>query len=174
MVANGLMQQDMLTVRENTRRNATTGYKPESQYRPMLALNPEGRKVTFLTRTPTSPQAKHNDNSLGVVTAEESSKREEAPAPAPGMVETRQLPPSPLSQGVPSRARTSTLFTSLNVAVPHAIRQLHHTRAFDDTQEHTTVGSCGAAHYDNCAVRAASSIVDQVTTAQLGTAFLPR
>ncbi|KAH8983670.1 hypothetical protein EDB86DRAFT_2965594 [Lactarius hatsudake] len=44
--------RDMLTVRENTRRNASSGFKPQSQYRPMLSLNPDRRKVTFLTRGP--------------------------------------------------------------------------------------------------------------------------
>jgi len=83
-----LVQQDMLTVRENTRRNASSGFKPQSQYRPMLALNPERRVVRFLTRTPTASRKKQQQQrapSPVPVGSEGKGKqrREEAEAQAP-------------------------------------------------------------------------------------------
>ncbi|KAN0141372.1 hypothetical protein V8E53_001128 [Lactarius tabidus] len=67
--------QDILTVRENTRRNASSGFKPQSQYRPMLALNPDRRRVKFLTRSPTASSRK---------------KQQRAPSPVPSGSELKQ------------------------------------------------------------------------------------
>ncbi|KAI0259964.1 hypothetical protein BC834DRAFT_590837 [Gloeopeniophorella convolvens] len=50
----------MLTVRENTRRNAASGFKPQAAYRPVLALDPAApRKVKFLARKPSVARARH-------------------------------------------------------------------------------------------------------------------
>ncbi|KAH9063674.1 hypothetical protein EDB83DRAFT_794774 [Lactarius deliciosus] len=77
--------RDILTVRENTRRNASSGFKPQSQYRPMLALNPDRRKVTFLTRGPTSPRKKQQQRGPSPPAAPEDKRIQgegEALAPA--------------------------------------------------------------------------------------------
>ncbi|KAH9967923.1 hypothetical protein BC827DRAFT_456562 [Russula dissimulans] len=89
---------DMLAVRENTRRNATTGYKPQSQYRPTLKLNPEGRKVTFLNRSPTSPRSKRNNKnatplaptSTDPAEYEQKGNNQGVPAAGPSTDLTRQ------------------------------------------------------------------------------------
>ncbi|KAF8497123.1 hypothetical protein F5888DRAFT_326606 [Russula emetica] len=78
--------QDILTMRENTRRNATSGFRPQSQYRPMFTLNRESRRVTFLTRSSTSQQRPSNDNnnatpSAPVQTEGEKGQNESAVAP---------------------------------------------------------------------------------------------
>jgi hypothetical protein len=88
--------QDILTVRENTRRNATSGYRPQSQYRPMAMLNPESRKVTFLTRSPTFQRGatKHNDNAVLALkpTEDEEEKGEiEGAPPAPSSANAAHL-----------------------------------------------------------------------------------
>ncbi|KAH9025169.1 hypothetical protein EDB85DRAFT_1984653 [Lactarius pseudohatsudake] len=74
--------RDMLTVRENTRRNASSGFKPQSQYRPMLALNPDHRKVTFLSRGPASPRKKQQQRGPSPPAAPEVQGEGEALAPA--------------------------------------------------------------------------------------------
>ncbi|KAH9056625.1 hypothetical protein EDB87DRAFT_1635467 [Lactarius vividus] len=91
--------RDMLTVRENTRRNASSGFKPQSQYRPMLALNPDRRKVTFLTRGPTSPRKKQHQHGASPPAAPEEKHiqgegEERAPAltPAPAAEEEIRQP----------------------------------------------------------------------------------
>ncbi|KAH9048081.1 hypothetical protein EDB84DRAFT_352715 [Lactarius hengduanensis] len=71
----------MLTVRENTRRNASSGFKPQSQYRPMLALNPDHRKVTFLSRGPASPRKKQQQRGPSPPAAPEVQGEGEALAP---------------------------------------------------------------------------------------------
>jgi hypothetical protein len=72
-------------MRENTRRNASSGFRPQSQYRPMLTLNPEGRRVTFLTRAPTLQRAaaKNKDvaPSAPAQQAEEKGMNNESAAP---------------------------------------------------------------------------------------------
>ncbi|KAI9446858.1 hypothetical protein H4582DRAFT_2052752 [Lactarius indigo] len=97
--------RDMLTVRENTRRNASSGFKPQSQYRPMLALNPDRRKVTFLTRGPTSPRKKQQQRGPSPPPAAPEEKHIQgegdeltpALAPAPAAEnKTRQPSPGPL------------------------------------------------------------------------------
>jgi len=74
-----LDQLDMLTVRENTRRNATSANRPQSQYRPMLNLNRESRKVTFLTRSPTSPRSKRKNKNTtpSALTSTDQADQEE-------------------------------------------------------------------------------------------------
>ena len=114
----GPVQQDMLTVRENTRRNASSGFKPQSQYRPMLSLNPDRRRVTFLTRAPTASRKKQQRAPSPVpVGGEGRQRRDEAEAqalpliPAPVAVEgeTRQpsltpaLPPGATFQSTSER-----------------------------------------------------------------------
>ncbi|KAI0290476.1 hypothetical protein BC826DRAFT_538761 [Russula brevipes] len=91
--------QDMLTVRENTRRNATSGFQPESQYRPMLNFNPENRRVTFLARTPTrADQAETDDTTPSAVAPmEEKGNNQEAPTADPGTGETEAQQPLPSS-----------------------------------------------------------------------------
>ncbi|KAI0272132.1 hypothetical protein BGY98DRAFT_1099930 [Russula aff. rugulosa BPL654] len=98
--------QDMLTIRENTRRNATSGFRPQSQYRPMFELNRESRRVTFLAGTPTLQLRASNDNdnerpSAPAQTEGEKGQNEIAHAQAPDgsgdigtMDEIRQLSPN--------------------------------------------------------------------------------
>jgi hypothetical protein len=103
-----LMQQDMLTVRENTRRNAASGFRPQSLYRPMFTLNPDNRRVTFIARTPTpsqdaqQQQQQQTDTSpeMAPASAEEGS-REEAPAAVPGLEEVQQQPSTSSSVAAP-------------------------------------------------------------------------
>lgn len=96
----------MLTIRENTRRNATSGFRPQSQYRPMFELNRESRRVTFLAGTPTSQLRASNDNdnerpSAPAQTEGEKGQNEIAHAQTPDgsgdigtMDEIRQLSPN--------------------------------------------------------------------------------
>jgi hypothetical protein len=86
-------------MRENTRRNASSGFRPQSQYRPMLTLNPEGRKVTFLTRAPTLQRAaaKNKDvapSALAQPTEEEGTNGSEGAAPSRDLGPARQGPAS--------------------------------------------------------------------------------
>ena len=106
------MQQDMLTVRENTRRNASSGFKPQSQYRPMLSLNPDRRRVKFLTRAPTSSrknQPQQRAPSPVPVGGKGKQRRDEAETqalpliPAPVAVEGETRQPSP-TQALPPGA----------------------------------------------------------------------
>lgn len=100
--------RDMLTVRENTRRNASSGFKPQSQYRPMLALNPDRRKVTFLTRGPASPRKKRQQRGPSPPAApEEKHIQGEALAPALTAAEEIRQPSlgPPLPHGAPLEAQ---------------------------------------------------------------------
>ncbi|KAI0253903.1 hypothetical protein BJV78DRAFT_1280636 [Lactifluus subvellereus] len=88
--------QDLLTVRENTRRNATSGFRPQSQYRPMFTFSPDNRRVTFLARSPTPPHAQPNDTSpemASPTTPDDETNNiretEQAPASPPGLDETQ-------------------------------------------------------------------------------------
>ncbi|KAI9456228.1 hypothetical protein BJY52DRAFT_567871 [Lactarius psammicola] len=103
--------RDMLTVRENTRRNAASGFKPQSQYRPMLALNPDRRKVTFLTRGPTSSRKKQQKQQRGPspVAAEEKQHNDQGE----GEVQAPALVPAP-----PATEETETRQPSLNLTLP--------------------------------------------------------
>ncbi|KAH9001677.1 hypothetical protein EDB92DRAFT_1812391 [Lactarius akahatsu] len=99
--------RDMLTVRENTRRNASSGFKPQSQYRPMLALNPDRRRVTFLTRGPASPRKKRQQHGPSPPAApEEKHIQGEGEALAPA------LTPAP-------RAEEEIRQPSLSPLLPH-------------------------------------------------------
>src|SRR6266852_7427791 len=108
----------MLTMQENTRRNATSGFRPQSQYRPMFQLNRESRRVTFLPRTSTSQQHVSIDNanaapSAPAQTEGEEGQNESAQAPNTGgdigsMDEIRQLSPNFASSATPILVREAT------------------------------------------------------------------
>src|SRR5258708_38002834 len=98
-------------MRENTRRNAASGFRPQSQYRPMLTLNRESRRVTFLARSPTPQQRTSGDNnnaapSALVETGGEKGQIESSAAPKisgdiGSMDEIQRLSPNSTSPSVP-------------------------------------------------------------------------
>lgn len=107
-------------MRENTRRNATSGFRPQSQYRPMFTLNRESRRVTFLTRTPTLQQRASNDDnnnnnnaaapSAPVQPEGDKAQKESSVAPngnedIGSMDEIRQMSPNFASSATPVVAR---------------------------------------------------------------------
>ena len=105
-------------MRENTRRNATSGFRPQSQYRPMSVLNPENRRVTFLMRTSTSQPRASKDNKDNAAppapaqTEGEKGQNESAQALNNGgdigsMDEIRQLSPNFVSSATPLLVRDS-------------------------------------------------------------------
>jgi len=129
--------QDHLTMRENTRRNATSGFRPQSQYRPMFGLNRESRRVTFLTRAPTPQQRaskdddNDNDNAAPSALAQTEgekgqSENEGAVAPNNGgdigsMDEIRQLSPNFGSSATPLLVREATTPAGAAAAVAGAV-----------------------------------------------------
>src|SRR6267142_1966412 len=74
-------------MRENTRRNAMTRFKPQSSLRPILNLKPDGPRVKFLARTPTWPRGKNSNNNNNTA----NNSNDASPAPA-------AIPPSPTEE----------------------------------------------------------------------------
>ncbi|KAI0049680.1 hypothetical protein FA95DRAFT_816282 [Auriscalpium vulgare] len=73
-------QTEHLKVRENTRRNASSGFSPRVHYQPKLTVDPDGRKVKFLPRTgaataATPAPAPPPSEKDGVLTAEKGKQR---------------------------------------------------------------------------------------------------
>ena len=119
-------------MRENTRRNAASGFRPQSQYRPMFTPNPEARKVTFLTRKPTLHRAsKDNDAAPSALALTEEKGLEEgtlAPSGDLGSVgepETRQQHSASLTLSSPSAQALLLVRESeaAEVAEPEAVRK---------------------------------------------------
>lgn len=130
----------MITVRENTRRNASSGFKPQSQYRPMLALNPDRRRVKFLTRTPTASRKKqqqHRAPSPVPAGSEGKQGRGGTEAQAPSLTpaptaeegETRQpsSPSLPFTPGATSRSQDTNERLPENNDGPQAESSQAHT-----------------------------------------------